>query len=710
MNAALRYLVERPPRTGWWLFGLALAAVLMPASLIWNSQQGISAGPTFLAAMAGLVLGLSDNRRLRMLVLIAGLLVPLLILGLVPPPSAVLNDLGALLTFRGPRPPFVLPLAVGRNVSYFLGTLQAAWQGDGLALNWTIERLCAMLGFIAALLLGRGLRRGVRLIEYALPLLMATIFAGIMARTSSYYMLAAVFPALLVCVAGGFLQRERSWERMGVDYSRLLRSDVTATGGILIAVSIVCGLLTPTASVNPLTRWIWRDLQLPAGLARLDNPQDYLGNGAGGRLGLGGFLPGQTLELGRSLQQGNAADIAFTMRSPGLDPSSLPYWRGRILDEYTGQGWTTGPIRNVVAAPVTQAVEDPTVVVQHVGEQRAGLRLRYGLPDIIALDTAAMYEQDSAGTSVGWIGAEQSYTVYSSPPQALNFVGPEALESQRALDNFLILPDELPQRVSDLALQVTSDAATPTARAEAIERYLRTLPYSYEVAPLPARVDAVDQFLFEMRSGYCTYYASAMAIMARVAGIPSRVALGYASGTYDARSQRFVVREAEAHAWPELYIDGQGWTRWEPTPVRPIPARSTAEQPRQSIASSQPALQPSEGVSGWWGVILLVIVLGLLIAAGNLRRVLVPLTPAGVHADLYRWGSRAGVQPGVGDSIEGYARRLARRIPAIGQQLEQVARLLTARGYRSRPLDEGEEHELVDSWTRVRDTLRRRRE
>jgi hypothetical protein len=82
---------------------------------------------------------------------------------------------------------------------------------------------------------------------------------------------------------------------------------------------------------------------------------------------------------------------------------------------------------------------------------------------------------------------------------------------------------------------------------------------------LPANQDVVDYFLFELQKGYCDYYASAMVILARASGLPSRIAVGYATGNYDYLEQKFIVTEANAHAWPEVYIAPFGWIPFEPT-------------------------------------------------------------------------------------------------------------------------------------------------
>jgi hypothetical protein len=198
-----------------------------------------------------------------------------------------------------------------------------------------------------------------------------------------------------------------------------------------------------------------------------------------------------------------------------------------------------------------------------------------------------------------------------------------------------------------------------------------------------------------------------MAIMARIVGIPSRVAVGYATGTYDRATGTYVVHESDAHAWPELYIDGQGWTRWEPTPIRAVPARST--QREDVRPPSVPATTPARArFSPWWGLVLLGIGILVLLATGQLRGLSRPLSPAGVHRDLYRLGRRMGIHPVPGDSVEEYARRLARAIPPAHQPIERVAQLLTARLYRQVPLTANEERTLISSWYTVRSIFQRR--
>ncbi|HEX9092164.1 MAG TPA: transglutaminase-like domain-containing protein, partial [Anaerolineales bacterium] len=100
----------------------------------------------------------------------------------------------------------------------------------------------------------------------------------------------------------------------------------------------------------------------------------------------------------------------------------------------------------------------------------------------------------------------------------------------------------------------------------------------------------VDYFLFDLRKGYCDFYASAMVILARAAGVPARLAIGYASGTYNLNSKLFIVTQADAHSWVEVYFPGIGWVPFEPTAG--LPPINRASQPTQ-IATPPPLSTPA---------------------------------------------------------------------------------------------------------------------
>jgi hypothetical protein len=196
-----------------------------------------------------------------------------------------------------------------------------------------------------------------------------------------------------------------------------------------------------------------------------------------------------------------------------------------------------------------------------------------------------------------------------------------------------------------------------------------------------------------------------MAMMARSIGIPSRVVVGYASGDYDAAANTWTVHELDAHAWPELYLEGQGWTRWEPTPIRPVPARlTTPNSPAPAPVAEEEPVAPTRTTNWSLIAISLVLIAGFIGALWFSRRTS-PLNPARVLAELYRYGRRAGIPPRVGDSIEEYTDRLGRSVPVVKMPAERVGHLLTARAYRQTPLSTEEETALLRSWENARDML-----
>ena len=124
-------------------------------------------------------------------------------------------------------------------------------------------------------------------------------------------------------------------------------------------------------------------------------------------------------------------------------------------------------------------------------------------------------------------------------------------------------------RIPRLARDMTAGAATEVEQARAIENHLRhDYGYTLELLSKPV-ADPLAYFLFERKKGHCEYFASAMAVMLRTIGIPSRVITGFQSGTYNSMTGWQVVRASDAHSWVEAWLDGRGWTTFDPTPADP---------------------------------------------------------------------------------------------------------------------------------------------
>jgi len=149
------------------------------------------------------------------------------------------------------------------------------------------------------------------------------------------------------------------------------------------------------------------------------------------------------------------------------------------------------------------------------------------------------------------------------PPELLRKAGTEY--PAEIMQTYGQLP-ALDPRIAELASQITAPAASPYEKALALEAYLRTrFGYTLEQpAPLPA--DPLAAFLFERRRGHCEYFATAMAVMLRTLGIPSRYVKGFLAGEYNDVGDDFIVRAADAHTWVEVYFPGLGWVEFDPTP------------------------------------------------------------------------------------------------------------------------------------------------
>ena len=131
------------------------------------------------------------------------------------------------------------------------------------------------------------------------------------------------------------------------------------------------------------------------------------------------------------------------------------------------------------------------------------------------------------------------------------------------------LPKELPQRVKDLAEAITQGCENDYDRVNAITQWLKNSgTYSYTLEPegLPEDADVVDYFLFETKEGYCTYFASAEAILCRCIGIPARYVEGVSVDYVNAEGSWYPINEEEAHAWTQVYLDGFGWIDVDATP------------------------------------------------------------------------------------------------------------------------------------------------
>src|SRR6267154_1833104 len=155
------------------------------------------------------------------------------------------------------------------------------------------------------------------------------------------------------------------------------------------------------------------------------------------------------------------------------------------------------------------------------------------------------------------------------PMDAAKFRAASTEYSSDITSTYLQLPFALDPRVTELARQTTKNARTPFDKALAIETFLRTrYTYTLNLTGKPGD-DPLAHFLFETRAGHCEYFASAMAIMLRTLGIPSREVNGFLPGEYNELGGDYIVRASDAHSWVEVYFPGADWQVFDPTPAAP---------------------------------------------------------------------------------------------------------------------------------------------
>jgi hypothetical protein len=200
-----------------------------------------------------------------------------------------------------------------------------------------------------------------------------------------------------------------------------------------------------------------------------------------------------------------------------------------------------------------------------------------GRPLAISTSVGALSEADSGDLfTEGRPPAKLRYSALSdvTPMDPARLWGREFAAPAAIRERYLQLP-ALDPRIAALARQVTRGRAHPYDQARALERFLRTsYGYSLELKGSPTTPDPLAAFLFDIRKGHCEYFASAMAIMLRQVGIPSRLVNGFRTGEYNRLGEAWVVRQYDAHSWVEAYFPPHGWVEFDPTPADPARVRS----------------------------------------------------------------------------------------------------------------------------------------
>ncbi|MGX7680417.1 transglutaminase family protein [Jatrophihabitans sp. DSM 45814] len=490
------------------------------------------------------------------------------------------------------------------------------------------------------------------------PLLAAAPLLEVLAVASATSSQAAN-PVIFACAAIGFLLillagtrlQDRSWGP-SVDGSAGRLGGARRMAVIGIAVALVVPVVLPSVSVNLLAR-----------------ATHHGGSGTNAASGQRVVL-NSAASLSGSLKIGTPVNLFSVQVAPNDKPF---YLRQLVLDQFTDSGWVQSSSSGSSQVPVSDDAF-PIEPAATLGELNSGqvsqitadikiLRLGGNALPLLAnpaeLQTSGggVWNPETATITSARLRTNSTYVEQAEQPNpsedelrgAPDFVrGASPTLDKRYLD----LP-ALPASITNLARSLTQSQATAYDKARAVSDYFTNpkngFVYSLDTAPSDGR-SALETFL-EKKRGFCQQYAAAAAVLMRVAGLPTRVVLGYTHQAPDTSGQ-FTVTTADAHAWVEVYFSGIGWVPFDPTPLSGADAGrvsplvyaphgstpTTSGAPAASSSDAKPKVdnpsgaaaqgvqagsQPSSTAAHWGtalAIVALLVVLGLLLAGPHLLR------------------------------------------------------------------------------------------
>ena len=393
---------------------------------------------------------------------------------------------------------------------------------------------------------------------------------------SSIWLAGFMGAALVVLVHVSTLRRARIWEERGIAFAparALYHSLFILLFGLVVMLLVGAAPSLPWRPLDALNR------PIEATLNAMEDQLGRLFNGLPSRRHYATLLfEGETRFRGTP----HLTDLVLFR----VESNTPQYWRARTYTTYTGTGWgtvETAQFREFAEpAPLPEDAERVQVRNHFRIDAATDSLFSAGLPsgfDAPALALASETQPDDvlqvkSGQGLDFYKARLNLAYDAAG--SLSLAEPSDLrEADGPLpdgiaDVYLQLPGALPERIRELADEVTAGAENDYDRAVAIRDHLLRYRYNLGIAAPPGDADGVDHFLFETEEGYCDYYASAMTVLLRAAGVPARYVLGYAPGQYDAGRGQFIVREYNYHAWTEVYFPAYGWIAFEPTPPTAI--------------------------------------------------------------------------------------------------------------------------------------------
>lgn len=456
----------------------------------------------------------------------------------------------AMAALRGERGSDPLPFVVLMGALIWLSASGSVWYSFRSIRPWRALLPAGLIGFINAY-------------YYLGP------------RPLTLFLIAYLLGALLWLATVHYEEQRQRWRLERVWFMPDVGVDMLRAALTVAVLIVALAWLLPAAGPSEAAARAWSEISRP--LRRGQETFNRLFSE------LRAQRPAYVSPLGRSLPFGGPRRLSDTVVMEVRAQGPARYWRGMVYDVYTANGWLSSgederslrPMELLTARPLW---EGRTVVTQTFTVYLPGNTLIFAaqhpvavsLPAVAVGRFTATAHDLMAARALRPFGAKETYEVISLVPvpdvESLRQAGTAYPEW---VQRYLQLPPNLDPRIRRLAERITAGARTPYDRAAALEAWLRrNIHYNENIpAPPPGR-DGVVYVLFDIRQGYCDYYASAMAVMARALGIPARVVSGYAQGEWTPAGQ-YRVRQRDAHTWVEIYFPGFGWVEFEPTAAQP---------------------------------------------------------------------------------------------------------------------------------------------
>ena len=244
-----------------------------------------------------------------------------------------------------------------------------------------------------------------------------------------------------------------------------------------------------------------------------------------------------------------------------------PYWRGIVYEKYSKGAWYVSSLpkeRRIDTFSLRKlgGIKQVFYLEPYDGSSLFTLEYPCRLTIRAKCHHVIKVWENLSFSLTNPISRRIRYEVYSDPTPYL----PQKSLANR--DIYLKVPRDIKKRLSELAKSLVGDIDNNLEAAKIINQYLHSKPFQYSLhVPKIDRLDPILQFLFHTHRGWCEHFASAFVLLLRSIDIPARVVGGYVGGQWNALGHYYLVRQSDAHTWAEVWQDGKGWVRFDPTPI-----------------------------------------------------------------------------------------------------------------------------------------------